>query len=165
MLRCSFGSREIKCIHLHLLAGVGCVTCRNRNALFPPETRTTGSTPRHTTRSVSPRLSRSRSLSLFHVSPRAVWFCILLSSTSLLSHLYKCLPLLLQSGSVSLWHLTNSITNNPIRPLHFEWWHSRQWLLLIEQLSDRHTWVRVLHPHTYMALSPVSNAEPLLTPD
>lgn len=30
--------------------------------------------------------------------------------------MYKCLPLLLQSGWESLWHLTNSMTNNTIQP-------------------------------------------------
>lgn len=36
VLRCSFGSRQIKCIHLHLLAGVNCVTCLEQHRSSPP---------------------------------------------------------------------------------------------------------------------------------
>lgn len=159
MLRCSFGSTEIKCIHLHLLAGVSCVTCWNSNALLPP-LRLRPPIQRSKL-SQTHFISLSLSLSLCPLSFVSPSLLILYSAQhlSLLSHIYKCLPLLLQSGLVSLWHLTNSITNNPIHPMHFEWWCSHQWLLLIEQLSDLHEHIQ------YEALLPVSKVEPLLTPD
>ncbi len=165
MLRCSFGRREIKCIHLHLLAGVSCVTCWNSNAPLPPwdsdHRFNAENWARHTTRFVSLAPSPSPSLCpLSFVSPSLL---IPYSARHLspLSHMYKCLPLLLQSGLVSLWHLTNSITNNTIHPMHFELWCSHQWLLLAEPLSDwhQHTHMHDLHP--YKTLFSVSKVEPL----
>lgn len=109
VLRCSFGSRQIKCIHLHPLAGVSLVTCWNGNALLPPETQIPiQDRGRYTIHVVSLYFS----LSLCPLSFVSRWFLILHSvqPPSLLPHMCKCLRLLFQSGSVSLWHLTDRTT-------------------------------------------------------
>lgn len=162
VLRWRFGSGEIKCIHLHLQAGVSRATCWNSNALLPPWDSDHRSNAENWARHAARFSPLSLSLSSF------ICLSLILHSArhlSLLSHMYKCLPLLFQSGSASLWHLTNSVTNNTIHPAHCEWWCSHRWLLLVERLSDlhEHTVMHVLH--AYKPLFPVSKVEPLLTLD
>ena len=147
MPRCSFGSREIKCIHLHLLAGVSSVTCWNSNALLPPpETQTTDTTLKtepdtQPASHLSLFLSLSLSLSLSLCPPS---FISLASRSAFSSASVPLVPHVQMSPSfVTVW-LGVTVTFEkiawqitPSSPVHFEWWCSPQWLLLIERLSDQ----------------------------
>lgn len=154
MWMCSFGSWEINCIHLHLLAGVCCVTCWNSNALLPPETQTTDVILK--TEADIPLISY-------------LIFFLLSLSLSLCSDSVFCLapsltvPHVQMPGWVSLWHLTNSITICSFCPLHFEWWYSHQRSLFIEQLSEVHTYTCRICNHSCTSFLFLCKNEPLVT--
>lgn len=99
ILPCTFDSAEIKCIHLHLPPGAGCVLPAGMATLhFPPET--------------GPIIpNRKPSQKNFSLCVRSV-FCT--TSVPLVPHV----PPFVQSGEGSLWHLTNSFTHTG---LYTEW--------------------------------------------